>query len=225
MAGDELQFISLRDDFYRDGYYKALAAVGILLIAIALLISASLYLQLSKPDPVAFATGDEFRTLLPVPVNEPYISQPDLIQWVSEVIPKIFTFDFINYTQQLENVSQYFTSNGWKNYSELLKLYAVDSKTVVDSKLFTNGTLAGAPFIFNQGILVSDAPGAPKNTYSWLIQMPFNLGYSSTNKGSTTPLMIQALVVRVPTLNNLSGVAIENLTVTKGAGDQVISNG
>lgn len=217
MAGDELQLISLRDDFYRDGYYKALAAVGVLLIAIALLVSASLYLQLSKPDPVTFVTGDEFRTLLPVSVDKPYVSQADLIQWVSDVLPKAFIFDFINYNQQLKNVSQYFTVNGWKTYTDQLKTY-VDYNALVTNKLFSNASPAGAPFIVNQGIL-------PSNTYGWLVQMPLNLNYSSVNKGNKIPLVLQVLVVRIPTLNNLSGIAIDKLTVTKGAGDQIISNG
>jgi len=217
MAGNDLQRVSLRDDFYRDGYYKTLAAVGVLLVAIMLLVSTSLYLQLSKPDPVVFTTGDEFRTLLPVPVNKPYLSQADLIQWVSDALPKSFTLDFINYNQELRNASQYFTVNGWKNFSDQLKMYA-DYNATVAGKLFINAIPAGAPFIVNQGLL-------PGGIYGWLIQMPLNLNYSSINKGSAVPLVIQVLVVRIPTLNNLSGIAIEKITVTKGVGDQIISNG
>ncbi len=217
MAGDELQFISLRDDFYRDGYYKTLAAAGVLLIAIALLVSASLYLKLSKPHPVVFATGDEFRTLIPVPVMKPYVSQADLIQWVSEALPTAFIFDFINYDQQLKNISQYFTVNGWKTYTDQLKQY-VDYNTFVARKLFTDATPAGAPFILNQGLL-------PGNIYGWQVQMPVNLQYSSVNRGDRIPLVLQALVVRIPTLNNLSGLAIDKLIITQGTGDQIISNG
>ena len=217
MAGDELRSVSLRDDFYRDGYYKALTAAGVLLLAIALLVSVSLYLQLSKPAPVVFATGDEFRTLIPVPVNKPYLSTPELIQWTSDVLPQIFTFDFTNYNQQLKNYSSYFTANGLKNYTDQLRMYA-DYTAVTARKLFVNASPGGAPFIVNQGLL-------PQGVYAWLIQMPLNLSYSSANRGTITPLVIQALVVRIPTLDNLSGVAIEKLTVTKGAGDQIVSNG
>lgn len=217
MAGDELQFISLRDDFYRDGYYKTLAAAGVLLIAIALLVSVSIYLQLSKPDPVVFRTGDEFRTVLPVPIDKPYVSQADLIQWVSEALPTAFIFDFINYNQQLKNISQYFTVNGWKTYTDQLKQYA-DYNAFVARKLFSDAEPAGAPFILNQGLL-------PGNIYGWQVQMPINLEYSSVNRGDTIPLVLQALVVRIPTLNNLSGLAIDKLTIIQGTGDQIISNG
>ncbi len=216
MAEGELQVIELRDDFYRDGYYKALIAAGGLLVAIALLISTSLYLFLSKPTPVTFATGDEFRTLLPVSVDKPYLSQPDLIQWISDALPKVFSIDFVNYNSKQQSASQYFTVNGWKNFLDQLKMYA-DYNAVLSGKLFVTAVPGGAPFILNQGLL-------PSNTYGWLIQMPLNLNYSSVAKGTTLPLVMQALVVRIPTTNNLSGIAIEKLTVTKGAGDQIISN-
>lgn len=217
MAEEELQLISLRDDFYRDGYYKALAIIGVLLIAIALLVSASLYLQLSKPDPVVFGTGDEFRTLLPVPVDKPYPTEPDLLQWASDVIPKAFTYDFINYNLQFKNASQYFTPNGLKSYTDQLKMY-VDYNTIISGKLFSNAVPTSAPVIRNKGLL-------PEGVYAWLIEMSINLSYSNVNRGNAVSLLIQAIVVRVPTLNNLSGVAIEKLTVLRGAGDQIISNG
>ncbi len=217
MAGEELQSISLKDDFYRDGYYRALAAGCVLLVAIALLISTSLYLQLSKPHPIEFATGDEFRTLSPVSVDQPYLSQPDLIQWVSEALPKVFTFDFINYNKELSTYPEYFTANGWKNYLDQLKMYA-DYNATIAGKLFISAAADGAPFILNQGLL-------PNSVYGWLIQMPLNLSYSSVVKGGSQQLVMQILVERIPTLNNLSGVAIEKITVTKGTGEQVITNG
>ncbi|EKD72306.1 MAG: IcmL protein [uncultured bacterium] len=215
MAEEELQLIRLRDDFYRDGFYKALSAFLVLLGAIILLISTSIYLFVSKPLPVRFATGDEFRILPLVPVDQPYLKQPDLIQWSSDVLPSVFTFDFVNYNQQLNTASHYFTANGWKSFLDQLKMYA-DYNNIVSSKLFINANAAGAPFILNQGLI--------QGVYGWWIQMPINLGYSSSVKINTVPLVIQALVVRVSTQNNLSGVGIEKIIVLKGGGDQIRIN-
>ena len=73
-------------------------------------------------------------------------------------------------------------------------------------------------------MLFSKNEDSLKGIYGWWIQMPVNLSYSSAEKGSTLPLVIQVLVVRVSTQNNLSGVAIENMKITKGSGDQVITS-
>jgi intracellular multiplication protein IcmL len=208
MAEEELQLVSLRDDFYRDGFYKALTIFGVLLFAIVLLVGTSLYLHYSKPNPMTFYTGNEFRTVQPTPLKEEYLSLPDLIQWSSVALSSIFNYDFINYQQQLKDDMHFFTLNGWKNFLSLLKVYA-DQKAIDDGKLFVTSTPAGAPFIINQGLLENGA-------YGWWVQMPINLDYSSVNKGNQLSLVLQILVVRVPTLNDFYGVRIDKIVVAKG---------
>lgn len=216
MAGDQFEIMQIRDDFYRDGFYRILFVFLSLLAAIAFLGMLSFYLYFSKPPPVRFATDTEWRVLPPVPLNEPYLKLPDLIQWISEVIPASFTFDFVNYAKQLQNVSQYYTPNGFGKLIQILN-NNVNEKTVEEGKLFVNTTAAGAPFILNQGVL--------QKSYAWWIQIPVNIRYITVGKSASQELTLQALVIRVSTLNNLNGVAIDNLIVAKGGGGQPRSNG
>lgn len=206
MAGEELQIIYLRDDFYRDGFYKALLAVLVLLAAIVLLTSVSVYLVVTKPAPVEFSADNEWRVLPPVPLDLPYLTQPDLLQWISNVLPTVFGFDFVNYAQQIKNDTQYFTVDGWKKMSGLLANYA-DYNVVQTSKLFINAVLTGAPYILNQGLL--------QGRYGWWVQVPIDINYNGVLKNNTQSLVLQVLIVRIPTLNNLSGVAIDNIIVSK----------
>src|SRR3990167_4882483 len=143
MAEEEQKLIRLRDDFYRDGFYKALYALVILLGAILLLLSTSIYLLVSKPKPVKFVVGNEFRMVPLVAVSQPYLKQPDLIQWVSDVLPAVFTVDFVNYNRELKNATPYFTTNGWKSFLDQLKMYA-DASVVANGKFFVNANPAGA---------------------------------------------------------------------------------
>ncbi len=221
MASEELYGVRLKDDFYRDGFYKALTAFFILLVAILMLVATSLYIRLSKPSPVTFTTGNDFRILSLVPVDQPYIKQPDLIQWVSVALPSVFTCDFVNYQDEIKRGMQYFTDNGWRDFSAILNVYA-NSTTVFNDKLFVNAVPAGAPIIQNQGLLKE---GSLNGVYGWWIQMPINISYSSGAKPNVVPLMIQVLVVRISTINSIAGVAIEKMIVSKGGGDQVVANG
>jgi intracellular multiplication protein IcmL len=215
MAGEQLQVTRLRDDFYRDGFYKVVVALVAIVIAIFSLIALSVYIYLDKPPPVTFATDNEWRILPPVPLEQQYLTTPDLIQWVSETLPAVFTYDFVNYTKQAKDVAQYFTTNGWGIFLDKINQYA-NYTNVVNSKLFINAHPAGAPFILNQGLI--------GDHYAWWVQMPINLDYITVGQSSTQPLIIQVLVVRVSTLNNLSGVGIDNIIVRKGGGDQVRFN-
>lgn len=204
MAVEELETIYLRKDFYRDGFRKILFILGMFFIVIAVLIATSIYLFLDKPAPVRFATDNEWRIVQAVPLDKPYLAQSDLIQWVSNVVPKLFDYDFINYKIELQKNEQYFTENGWKAFLTMLSGYA-DYSAIKNAKLFVNGVPSGAPFVLNQGLL--------ERKYSWWVQMPLNINYSG---GYVQELDLQVLVVRISTLNNLYGVAIDNILVANG---------
>ncbi len=210
MVDDALQqTVRLKNDFYRDGFYKVSLALGMVFAAVALLLALLVYLFLEKPQPVNFAVDNEWRILPPVALDQPYLNTPDLLQWVSDVLPIAFTYDFVNYDNQLRDVSQYFTADGWKKFLDLLNIYA-NSNTVQMSKQFINGNADGAPIPLNQGLL--------QGVYAWWVQMPIDIHYINLNKEDDTLLTVQVLVVRESTLNNLNGVAIDNIVVSKEKG-------
>ena len=210
MAGDELEIVRLRNDFYKDGFYKVFFALVMMAFAIFLLLCASLSLYLEKPAPLLFRTDNEGRVFQPVPLNEIYISNADLLQWTSKALPASFTFDFLNYNDELGAVQQYYTRNGFQKLLDLLAIYAND-KTVQDSKLFIQAAPSTVPSLFNQG-LINDNNGG---RYGWWVSMPMDLHYTTADKTFTTPVIIQALVVRVPITNDLSGVAIDDILVNR----------
>ena len=216
MANEELQIVRLRDDFYRDGFYRVLLAIAMIALSIGLLIAVSSYVFLTKPAPVVFPVGKEWRVLSPVPVDQPYLRTSDLIQWVSNVIPSAFTYDFIGYPEQLKDVTQYFTPNGWRKFLEILNTY-VNYNAILKSKMFVNASAAGAPFVVNKGMLVG--------RYSWWVEVPITINYNTNSKSSNQPLVMQVLVVRVPTLNNLYGVGIDNIVVPKEEDNQADKKG
>lgn len=211
MANEELQLVRLRDEFYRDGFARVLFAMAIIVLSIGLLVAVSVFIIITKPSPVIFAVGNEARVIPPVPVDQAYLKTPDLIQWVTTILPKTFEYDFINYASELKDVPKYFTPNGWKIFSDVLNTY-VNYNDIQTKKLFVTAAVAGAPFILNQGLL--------QGRYAWWVQMPLTIGYSSYDKTGTQVITIQALVVRVPTIDNFYGVAIDNIIVQKGEGNQ-----
>jgi intracellular multiplication protein IcmL len=207
MVEQELQVVRLRDDFYRDGFYKVVFTLLAIGAAIVLLILASLYLFFSKPSPIQFVTADnEWRIVAPVSLDRPYLASADVLQWVSDALPAMFAYDFLNYDKRLKESQHYFTENGWNTFLDIINNY-VNRETVDNIKLFVNASPNGAPVVLNQGIL--------EKRYAWWVQMPLTLSYVSITGSRSEEVKIQALVVRVPLLNNLDGISIENIIVTK----------
>lgn len=220
MAGEELEIVRLRKDFYRDGFYKVFIALAMMAAAVFLLLAVSFSLYLEKPNPVTFDTDMDWRVFPSVPVNQPYISTADLLQWISMALPASFSFDFLNYAAEYNDLPHYYTQNGWKKLSDLLLIYA-NPKTVQDAKLFIQASPSAAPTIFSQGLINS---GELAGKYGWWVQMPTHIRYSNAEKMYTTPVVIKALVIRVPTLNDLTGVAIEDILISKVQGGKAHNN-
>lgn len=206
---EEIVEITLKDHFYQDSFNKVLTIIVSIVIAIVLLLGLVVYVYMQKPTPVHFVVGNEWRVQPDVPINSPYLSTADVVQWVSEVLPQAFHFDFVNYNNQLQDASRFFTDDGWKVFLNQLNIYA-NYNNVQSYKLFIAGTPAGAPYILNQGLL--------SGRYAWWVQLPMTITYKGLNPQPEKDITLQVLVVRVPTLNNLSGVGIENVIVAADAG-------
>lgn len=221
MAEEEEYIVRLKSDFYRDGYRKILLCLGLILATIVLLIASCLYLYFTKPPPVYFSTDNEWRIVQPVPVELPYLASSDLLQWVGNVMMDAFHYDFINYKDQLQENRQSFTDQGWLAFQGMLNNFA-SNDTIVIKKTFVNGAANGAPFILNEGLL--------EKRYAWWVQIPMRITYVYTGEQAGTNSqqpVFQILVVRIPTLNNIYGVAIDNikLLTSKNATATSMTNG
>lgn len=213
---EEFEVETLRDEFYRDSFIKVICLIGSFIVAFLALVALSIYLYLDKPPPVVFPVQKEWRVQPLVALDKPYLSTTDMLQWVSDIMQKVFTYDFNHYDDQLKNASQYFTNDGWKIFLNQLNIYA-NYNNVQAYKLFVNSTPAGAPILLNEGLL--------SGRWAWWVQMPININYAGFSPPPNKTLTLQVLVVRVPTLNNLTGIGIDNVIVAKGSGTELLGNG
>ncbi len=207
--------VRIREAFYRDSFGKVILIMISFLVAIGLLVSVSVYLYLNKPKPVTFLISDEWRVQPAIPLDQPYLSDSDVLQWVNDAIRNAFIYDFYQYNDQLKKATQFFTPDGWKVFLNQLNIY-VNYNNVQSYKMFVNAAPTGAPYILNKGLL--------SGRYAWWVQMPINITYVN-GQPPNRALTLQILVVRVSTLNNLSGVGIDNVIVAKGAINQLTGTG
>ncbi len=201
-------FVQLKDDFYRDGFRVVMLSFAMVVATIALLIIISLYFFFHQVLPINFPVYQDWRVQAEVPVNQPYLRVADLLQWVSQAVPALLTIDFINYDQELKKVAPYFTSNGWAKFMALTNTY-LNHDDILKNKIFVQAQPSGAPVILNQG--------AVDGKYAWWVQIPIDVRYSGIEGNNRmTTFLIQVLVIRESTLDNLDGVVIDNLIAKQG---------
>jgi intracellular multiplication protein IcmL len=218
MASEETSIIELRDGFYRDSIGKVMMVLLSMCIAILIIIFLSVYLYLDKPAPVTFPMQEDMRVQKSVPLDQPYLLTPDLLQWVADVFPKAFTLDFNHYNDQLQTNAPHFTKSGWAAFLNQLNIYA-NYNNVQAYKIFVTATPGAAPIILRDGVL----PDSGK--YGWWVQMPVTINYAGYKPPPSVNLTFQILVVRVPTLDNLTGVGIDDVIQAPVAtGNQAAGN-
>ena len=194
--------VTWHDDFYRDKFARVIVIITAALLVLTLIVLTSISLYLTKPAPIVFLVDNEWRVQAPVPLDQAYLPLPDMLQWVSRVTPNTFNIDFLDFDNELKDNTKYFTNNGWTVFLNQLNNY-VDKQTLIQNKQFVSGVATGAPFVLNQGIL--------SGRYAWWVQLPIQINYAGGARMVPKQLTLQLLVVRVPTDNNLMGVAIDNV--------------
>ena len=205
MPQDALETVKLRNNFYRDSYRSLVVALLLSLLVIAGLVTTVSYLIMSKPSPKYFAATNSGRMIPLIPLDQPNLSDANVLQWTSMAVVSIYSYNYVNFRQAFQNNRRFFTASGWRGFFKALE----DSKTmkaVEDNKLMVSAVLAGAPVINSEYLY--------KGRYTWEIQMPVLVTYQGSET-SNQNFIITLKVERVSTLNNIYGIGISEFVVRR----------
>lgn len=204
MAEDAIKAVELRNDFYKDSQRKVLLALIIAIVLNILLGSMLVYILTHPPAPKYFATSINGRITPLFPLNEPNQSDSAVLQWANQAAIAAFTYNFVNYRDELQASSGFFTPEGWDQFLAALKqsnnLDAVKAKKLIVSAVATR-----APIILQKGVL--------NGSYSWRVQMPILVTYQSASEFTQQNNVVTMLITRVSTLNSPRGIGIAQFVV------------
>ncbi len=206
MSDDVLETVQLRADFYKDGYRKLATIVLMLCIANAFL-GLTVAFMYSKPEEVRFfATSTDGRIIPVEPLNRPGRTNAEILDWTVRAASKVYSYDYVNYRDDLQSVSAMFTGSGWQSFQETLTSSRM-LKTVIAEKLVMNAEPTGAASITEQGLI--------RGRYTWKVQVPL-LVKMQGNTTLSTPVLVTMLVQRVSLVNNPDGIGIIQILVSEG---------
>lgn len=209
MAEDALTVVALRNKFYKDSQRKVMLTLLIALIVNIVLASLLVYMITHPPAPKYFATSLNGRITPLFPLNEPNQSDSAVLQWANQAAIAAFTYNFVNYRDELQASSGFFTPEGWDQFLSALQqsnnLDAVKAKKLIVSAVATR-----APIILQKGVL--------NGSFSWRVQMPILVTYQSASEFTQQNNVVTMLITRVSTLNSPRGIGISQFVVGPAAG-------
>ncbi|KTC83925.1 type IVB secretion system apparatus protein IcmL/DotI [Legionella cincinnatiensis] len=209
MAQDALTTVALRNTFYKDSQRKVVLALLIALLVNVILAFMLVYIITHPPAPKYFATSINGRITPLFPLNEPNQSDSAVLQWANQAAIAAFTYNFVNYRDELQASSGFFTPEGWDQFLNALQqsnnLDAVKAKKLIVSAVATR-----APIILQKGVL--------NGNYSWRVQMPILVTYQSASEFTQQNNVVTMLITRVSPLNSPRGIGISQFVVGPAAG-------
>jgi intracellular multiplication protein IcmL len=208
MAGDVLQQVRLRNDFYRDSYRGALAAFILSLLVNIGLAGLCFYQWGHQPKPAYIASTADGRILPRQPLTKPtFGSEAQLLEWAQQAIIASYTYDYVSFKTQLEQASHYYSVNGWKEFEQKMKV-SQQLPTAIRSKAIVVSQPTGVPTITQQGLL--------NGRLVWVIHMPMMV---QSIVGSDKTTKYWDVTIRVQRDNILvypKGVSISSFVATEG---------
>lgn len=209
MADDALTAVTLRNQFYKDSQHKVVLVLIFSVVVNFILGSLLVYQITHPPAPRYFATSINGRITPLFPLNEPNQSDSAVLQWANQAAIAAFTYNFVNYREELQSASGFFTASGWQQFLDALQqsnnLDAVKAKKLIVSAVATR-----APIILQKGLL--------NGVYSWRVQMPILVTYQSASEFDQQNNVVTMLITRVSTLNSPRGIGIAQFVVSPATG-------
>ncbi len=209
MAEDTLVTVALRNKFYKDSQRKVILSLLIAVVINLVLCGILIYIITHPPAPRYFATSINGRITPLVPLDVPNQSNAAVLQWANQAAIASFTYNFVNYRDELQAASAYFTEDGWKQFLSSLSdsniLVALKAKKLISSAVATR-----APIILDQGLL--------NGVYSWRVQMPLLVTYQSASEFQQTKNIVTLLITRISTLTTPRGIGIAQIVVAPETG-------
>lgn len=155
------------------------------------------------PDRQYFA-ADGTRVIQLVPLSEPYLKPADVIQFARDAINRSLTINFQQYRGQLEDAREDWTRDGFKQFLQELEArgYLDAIKTKRMNMSVTSGT----------GVIVSDR--LIDGIWVRKVELPLEIKLSGQVTEQPAQNFIAVVTVtRIPTLDSLVGVALDNIVI------------
>lgn len=141
--------------------------------------------------------------ILPLtPLNQPYLTHDQVIDFVSKCVTKTLGLNFVSWKEELSAAQPCFTQEGWRMLTNAIDADSGTLDFIVKRRFNAVATVSGAK------IMKEGHEGPPLNRYVWRLTVPVSMDYTSSVGHTNQNLEAVVEVVRTETYENDDGVAI-----------------
>jgi intracellular multiplication protein IcmL len=211
---DAFVMIVFRQMFYLQQLRLVLGAFLLQLLLITSLIGMLVYFVKHPTHPIYFATDKIGRLMVEPALSQPNMPSDAISDWAVRAVEAAYSYNFVNYRQELQNAEGYFTDYGWKQYMKGLDA-SNNLLALIEHKMIVRAKVVAKPRILVQGIL--------GGRYAWKFEMPVLVTYLQPpydDKAKfSNPLMVTVTITRQKYAENEHGLGIVQIIANLAIGN------
>lgn len=134
-------------------------------------------------------------------LDMPNITNRAILSWATVSVTEVMTMGFGDISKRMPQQRNRFTDEGWDAYMKMFDELKIKD-TFKQSQLIMTTVPSNMPVIIKQGL-------NRDRVYQWDIEMPIIMTYATNNNVTTGQRgMAHLSIIRVPTVDNFAGIAI-----------------
>lgn len=206
MAGKGFTLVMLRDKFYRDGFHRIVLAFILSIASNVILVAMIAYIWSNPPPPRYFPVSDTGRITRIQPLDKPkeFSTESTILQWATRSAIASYTFNYVNFMQELQAASIFFTPKGWDNFLDAL-ISSNNLEAVKVRKFIVSSEAYGVPKVLRHGVI--------RGRYTWEISLQLLVTFRNEEQFNQQKLKILMKVQRISSLNSPRGIGIDQFVV------------
>ncbi len=134
-----------RNHWYRDRYIVQIRITALLILLCVLLALILAWVVSHPTQPKYFATTTSGELIPLVPLDKPNTTNDILLNWTARVVRRAYTYDAVNYREQLARLEPFFTDKGYEGFLAALNasgnIAAVTEKRLIASAIVNGGVI------------------------------------------------------------------------------------
>lgn len=192
------------NNFYRDAYRRTMKLLSFLIV-IALLLSGGLtWMSFDRTQPPYYAAVVTGEVIPMHSLSEPVVTNEFIVRWSALAVRLVYNLGFEAYQQELQKAQPNFTAAGWTELMAALQKSGM-LNDIVEHHLRMSAVVSDTPVIL--------APMVFHGRYTWRVQMPLLVTFTSASEQKRRNMMVTITVERVPTTDASQGIQITNFSV------------
>lgn len=171
-------------------------------LIIAGLVGDRIWLGRHPPQPKIILTDSHGNQVEVHPLDEPVMSDADLLNWVARAAVAPYNFDYVHYRDTLSREARpFFTTEGWNNVVTSMK-ERKNIEEVVRSSMVAEAAIDRPPTLVNGGV--------KDGILQWAFEVPIAAAFRNTTERRDQRLLVKMTVIRTAPLFHPAGVAVDS---------------